>query len=150
MSGYFDQYAAKGNKVLNELAIGLGDEYNIARAARILRCTLHTLRRCLSTEESLHLISQLPLMIKGVYVDGWKVSHRERIRSWDEFLLEMLEAGGATAADDFENRQTAALAVAAVLGVLLKYISEGEMADILAQLPAQLKATLLDLIAENF
>lgn len=146
MSGYFDHYAAKGNHILNELAIKLGDKENIPRAARVLRCTLHTLRRCLSIEESLHLIAQLPMIIKAVYVEGWKVSHGERIKNWDEFLLDLFDADGMSAGSDFENRQTASWAVAAVFSVLMVHISEGEMTDMIAQLPAHLKEPLLELL----
>lgn len=150
MSGYFDHYSAKGNHILNELAIELDDKGNIPRAARVLRCTLHTLRRCLSIEESLHLMAQLPLIIKAVYVDGWKISHRERIKTWDEFLLDLFDIDGAPAGSDFENRQTAALAVAAVFRVLIMHISIGEMADVVAQLPAQLRGALLELLTGDF
>jgi len=150
MSGYFDHYSAKGNHLLSELAAELGEPDNIPRAARVLRCTLHTLRRCLSIEESLHFISQLPLIIKGVYVDGWKVSHKERIKTWDEFLLDLFDADGAPAGSDFEDRESAAIAVAAVLRVLMAHVSAGEMSDIIAQLPAQLKSALLALMTNDF
>lgn len=150
MAGYFDHYSAKGNQLLSELAAGLGEPENIQRAANVLRCTLHTLRRCLSTEESLHFVSQLPLIIKGMYVDGWKISHRERIRTWDEFLLDLYDAAGTPGCGDFDNRQNAAIAVAAVFRVLMTHISAGEMSDVMAQLPAHLRNALLALMTCDF
>jgi len=148
MAGYFDHYSAKGNYILGELAMELRDPDNISRAAGVLRCTLHTLRRCLSIEESLHFISQLPLIIKGMYVDGWKISHKERIRTWDEFLLELSDTGDSPA--DFNDRQNAAIAVAAVFRVLMVHISAGEMSDVVAQLPAPLRNALLSLMSCDF
>lgn len=150
MAGYFDHYSAKGDYMLGELAAELRDPENIPRAARVLRCTLHALRRCLSIEESLHFISQLPLIIKGVYVDGWKISHKERTRTWDEFLLDLSDTSNTPVDNDFNDRQNAAIAVAAVLRVLMAHISAGEMSNVVVQLPAPLRNALLNLMTCDF
>ena len=87
MSLHFEQYAAKGNEFLSVLANEL--ELPRDRSARILRSVLHVLRRHLSVEESLQVVSQLPMMLKAVYVDGWNPSVPRRIKHIDEFLDEI-------------------------------------------------------------
>jgi uncharacterized protein (DUF2267 family) len=146
MSGYYDNYAAKSNQLLHELAFELGNEYDTPRAARVLRSTLHTFRNCLSTEESLQFIAQLPLIIKGVYVDGWKINRRERIRTWEEFMQDIVDADGMPAEHDFVDTATSVKAVAAVFKVLRRYVSEGEMSDILDQLPQKIRQFLIVLL----
>ncbi len=66
----FEKYAAKGNEFINKLAEHLNDPDNRDRAGRILRSVLRALRNRLTVEESLQLISQLPMAIKAVYVEG--------------------------------------------------------------------------------
>ncbi|MRG45319.1 DUF2267 domain-containing protein [Chitinophaga sp. SYP-B3965] len=149
MSGYYDNHAIKGNQLLKELAIELGDGTDISRAARVLRSTLHTLRNYLSTEESLQFISQLPLMIKGVYVDGWTLCEKETASTWEEFKLDVLHLDGLPAEHDFGNMITANQPIAAVFKVLLRYVSGGEMSDILHELPHKLRMSIISLIANR-
>ncbi|MBL7849842.1 MAG: DUF2267 domain-containing protein, partial [Cyclobacteriaceae bacterium] len=83
----FEKYAMKGNEFMNILARRLGDENNRDRAGRVLRHVFAVLRNHISPEESLQLLSQLPVAIKGVYVDGWTLSHaKERARTFDSLV----------------------------------------------------------------
>jgi hypothetical protein len=62
----------------------------LKRSACILRAVLHTLQQYLTVEESLQVVSQLPVMLKAVHVDGWKLSNKPRhIKRVDEFLREV-------------------------------------------------------------
>jgi uncharacterized protein (DUF2267 family) len=51
-----------------------------------LRSVLHALRDRLSIEEGVHFSAQLPLLIKGVYFDGWDPLTVPVKMSKDEFL----------------------------------------------------------------
>lgn len=66
----FEKYVEKGNLFLKELAQELGNPDDKEKAGRVLRTVLHVLRRRLTLEESFDLISQLPMCIKAVYIDG--------------------------------------------------------------------------------
>lgn len=149
MTGYYNNHATKGNQLLHDLAAELGDKKDIPRAARVLRSTLHTLRNYLSTEESLQFISQLPLIIKGVYVDGWTLCEKERANTWEEFKLDVLHQDGLPADHDFGNLILANQAIAAVFKVLLRYVSGGELSDILHELPHKLRLPLIALLADK-
>ena len=56
-------------------------------AYRALRATLKALRDMLTTEQSAKLVAQLPLLLRGVYFEGWTPGkERRRVRHAYEFL----------------------------------------------------------------
>jgi uncharacterized protein (DUF2267 family) len=144
MTHNFDKYASKGNEFLNKLAARLGDNENPHRAMRTLRSVLHALRNRLSTEESLQLMAQLPMVIKAVYVDGWKLnSHHNRIKTMEEFSEEVMREDGLSAWKDFPGVSDATLAIEAVMKTLADYVTAGELHDVIAILPKDMKSRLL-------
>ena len=135
----FEKHVAKGNKFVKEVSEYLGD-VNRDKAGRIMKAVLHSLRDILTVEESLHLIAQLPLVIKGVYVDNWKVSGTpRRIRSIDDFCDDIRHISGLTADEDFPTKEDCLDAVHAVFSVIKETVSEGEIEDIRAIMPKELK-----------
>lgn len=137
MSTHFDKYAAKGNEFLQLVAKDL--EIPREMAERITRAVLHALRNRLSHEESFQLLAQLPMALKGIYVDGWKYSRPfRRINNLGDFLDEVRKEDGKLAGYDFGNNTKAAKAVAAVFKALHYFVSDGEMNDIAGMLPQEL------------
>ncbi|KTD23770.1 Uncharacterized conserved protein (DUF2267) [Legionella lansingensis] len=64
-----------------------GDFKDEAQCYSILRVILHSLRDKLPTELAASLASQLPLILKGVYYDGWNPSHPlNKARGFEEFI----------------------------------------------------------------
>lgn len=140
MSIDFEKYAMKGNEFLNRLAQKLGDEGNRDRAARILRSVLHALRNRLTAEESLQLLSQLPMALKGVYVDGWnKIGPDKGIKTLEDFANEVIKEEGKTAWRDFSNMDEVGQAIHAVIETLVSYVSVDEMEEAFGTLPQELK-----------
>ena len=82
----FEKYAQESNKFLREVSDELQTREDTDHAYRVLRSVFHTLRDILTSEESMHLISQLPMYLKALYVDGWNMQGKKRIRSMEEFL----------------------------------------------------------------
>ncbi len=135
----FEKHVAKGNKFVKDVAEYLGD-VNRDKAGRQLKAVLHCLRDILTVEESLHLIAQLPLFIKGVYVDNWKISGSpKRIRSIEDFCEDLQEISGLTAEEDFPTNEECLDATHAVFSVIKDTVSEGEIEDIRAIMPKELK-----------
>lgn len=136
----FEKYVEDGNRFLKQLAKALETPNDRDHAARICVAVLHAIRDRVTPEESSHLIAQLPMMLKAVYVDGWDMS-RERAdaKTLEEFLEEIREHAPLTAARDFGNDQQARDNVKAFFGVLKQYVDQGEMRDLCAQLPQGVK-----------
>jgi uncharacterized protein (DUF2267 family) len=140
MAYNFEKHAAKGNRFVKEVGEYLGDGSNRDKSVRILKTVLHAIRNQLTVEENLHLISQLPLVIKGIYVDNWKISGSpKRVRTIDGFCEELRYISGITADEDFTTKEDCLDAVHAVFSVIKDHVSEGEIEDIRAIFPGDLK-----------
>ena len=131
------KYADDAHVFLRQVAQELGNRNDVEHAARVTVAVLHTLREKISVEESIHLISQLPLILKGVYVDGWDITREfmSEANTLDEFLEEIREHAPRTAGRDFGDNQQTQENVMAVLRVMRNYVSEGEMNHIKQQMP---------------
>lgn len=91
------------------------------RAYLLLRETLHAIRDFLTVEEAADLSAQLPLLIRGIFFDGWLPAKTPaRPRSVDDFLARVMQAF----ADDPLVEPD--VAVAAVFSLLRRQISPGE------------------------
>jgi uncharacterized protein (DUF2267 family) len=138
MSLNFEKYAAKGNELVNMLAGDL--QVPRDKAGRILRAVLHGLRNRLNIDESFELLSQLPMALKAVYVDGWKPSRKfKRIQHLSEFLDEIRKEDRNQAGYDFGNNTKATEAVKAVFRTLSYFISDGETHDMAEMMPGEIK-----------
>jgi uncharacterized protein (DUF2267 family) len=104
------------------------------RAYHALRAVLHTLRDHLPLHESAQLAAQLPQLIRGMYYEGWKPNHvPAKERHWEQFVSHVSESFALDPeANGIEITQ-------AVLAVLAKHISEGEITDVKRCLPEDLR-----------
>jgi uncharacterized protein (DUF2267 family) len=137
----FEKFAMKGNEFLHHLEANLGIE-DRAHAARILRSTFKVFRNHLAIEESLHLVAQLPMAIKGVYVDGWSPGEYCRITSTEDFILEIIKAEGKSAWRDFSSSEEILESVRAVIGTMKLYVSPEEINQALRTFPAKIYRSL--------
>ena len=136
---HFEAYAQKGNEFINLVSKFL-EIHDRNRAGRIVRSVLHVLRDRLTIEESLHFIAQLPVALKGVYVDGWAVpSKHNHPNTLDDFLDMILIEDNKTAWKDFSNSEEVLEAVIAVFKSFSCYVSQEEMERIMHVLPPYLK-----------
>ncbi|WP_276482258.1 DUF2267 domain-containing protein [Paraflavitalea pollutisoli] len=144
----FNKYAAKGNEVLHLLA----DELHLTRkeALRILRAVLHTIRAHVSVEESLQIIAQLPVALKGLYVDQWKLTTNVwRTRHVHQFMEEVRQHDGVAATRDFGLEDKTEQTVIAVFSALSYYLSEGELHDMLAAFPGEIRTFIQNGLERN-
>jgi len=139
----FNRYAVKANEMLGMLA----EELQITpdKALRLLRCVLHVLRDHMSIQESMQFIAQLPIIIKGIYVEQWNAqTQQRRIHTLEEFLNEVRDHDDWVADYDFESDESTAKIVRAVFKTLYFYVSEGEFEDVIAIMPLPIKKFISD------
>lgn len=136
IQGYFERFTQSGQLFIKEVARALGAPEDRRRALRITKAVLHALRDRLNPAESIQLVAQLPLYIKAIYVDGWKLSDgHAKVRSVRDFF-DLVRRPGAGATDvDLPTEADVHTAVEAVFSVLRGRVSPGELDDIRACLP---------------
>lgn len=129
-----DRSVQQTNRWLSELA----DELQGGRreAYRALRAVLHALRDHINVDEAAHLGAQLPELVRGIYYAEWDPSRTPMAGGADVVLARI--AAEAHLAGTTE----AGFAAQAVLQVLRRHVSAGELDDVMAQLPADLRAVL--------
>ena len=104
------------------------------RAYMALRAVLHAVRDRVGPEDAAHLAAQLPMLVRGFYYEGYHpagkpVADRKRA----DFLARV--ASECSDEDRNEGRVTRA-----VLQVLAKHITPGEVDKIKGALPSEIRA----------
>ena len=131
----FDTTIHKTRQWLNEIEVELGlDDRHLAYTA--LRAVLQTLRDRLTAEEAVQLGAQLPMLVRGLYYEGW-TPHGKPVK-WhrEEFLAVIRSASRAL--DDIDPEDIARV----VLGVLARHVSAGEIKDVRNILPEDIRELL--------
>lgn len=119
----FNHATGQAQEWVRELGRSLG--WHERRAMRLLRSVLHALRDLLTIEEVADLSAQLPLLLRGVYFEGWQPTRAPaRHRKKEDFI--------ARIAADFRNDpiEDTEAAVEAVFALLDRHISEGEISEV--------------------
>lgn len=105
-------------------------EDDAGRALHALRAGLHAIRDRLPLTEAVHLGAQLPTLIRGIYYDGFRTSNDEsRIRS----RADMIDRVHKVLEPDKQLYAPAVLH--AVIALLEKHVSPGEIDKLVATLP---------------
>jgi uncharacterized protein (DUF2267 family) len=135
----FENWVQKGNEFIKEVGEEIG--FKDQKALRITKAVLHALRDRLTAFEAKDLVSQLPMILKAVWCDGWvpEKTPVKTIKTKEEFFDLVLNSPEISAAKDLVNRQDANRAVIAVFSVLKRHLSQGEVDDIGSQFPEEIK-----------
>ena len=129
----FDTTVHKTHTWLHDIMRELGWEDH-HKAYLGLRTTMHALRDRLSVEETAQLGAQLPMLIRGLYYEGWNPTGKpEKVRHKAAFLAPIRDHFR----DDWDVEPEEI--ARAVLKVLTQHISEGEIADVKHCFPAELR-----------
>jgi uncharacterized protein (DUF2267 family) len=99
-----------------------------------LRATLHALRDRLTVEEAAHLGAQLPMLVRGLYYEGWRPAGKPLKEHTATAFIEHVRAEARNPHLDPEA------AVRAVFGLLAERVSAGEIEDVKTVLPRPIRA----------
>lgn len=105
------------------------------QAYSALRAVLQELRDHLTVEEAADFAAQLPMLLRGVYYEGWRPSAVPRSERSAQAFFDAVAARMRGAAE----RVAPQACVPAVLGFLQRQMDPGELRQVQAQLPKQLR-----------
>lgn len=127
-----DRAVHKTNEWLLDLAGRLGTD-DRQQAYQALRAVLHALRDRLSVSEASQLAAELPLVLRGVFFEGWAPAARpSRVREVDEFIADVRERLAPVVRDEAEAF------IRGVFKLLAARVSAGEICDVQKTLPEPL------------
>jgi uncharacterized protein (DUF2267 family) len=130
----FDTSLQKTQVWLNDVMAELDWTEQPQKAYLALRSVLHALRDRLTVEEAVQLGAQLPMLIRGLYYEGWTLKgkpHKERHP--EDFFEHINKAFKRDPAVDPSK------VVRAVFRVLVRHTSPGEIEDVKHILPRPLQ-----------
>ncbi|MBE1490262.1 uncharacterized protein (DUF2267 family) [Plantactinospora soyae] len=129
----FESSLDKTNLILKDIEQAYGwpkERRNQSYAA--LRTVLHLLRDRLPVQESVHFSAQLPMLVRGIYFEGWDPSIVPVKLNREEFLYEV------RAGFPFDVEGGPGSVVTTVLNALRRHITEGEWDDVKSTMPKDL------------
>ncbi len=119
------------HQMIEKLALGPDDA---GRALHALRAGLHAIRDRLPASEVIHLGAQLPVLIRGIYYDGWRLAQDPtRMKNRADVIEHVRHELGS-------DPLPATAVVAAVIELVHEHVSPGEIDNVVATLPKALAA----------
>ncbi|MDX6534387.1 MAG: hypothetical protein QOJ13_3278 [Gaiellales bacterium] len=130
----FSASVSKTNELLHEIEEAYGwPKERRQQSYAALRSVLHALRDRLTVQEAADFAAQLPMLVRGIYYEGWDPSKVPLKLHREEFLDRVAQAFPYEVDGGMERL------VRTVLEVLhRRYVSEGELEDIRSSLPRDL------------
>lgn len=128
----FDTTIQKTNSLLGEIEKELNWENRRNQSYHALRVVLHTLRDRLPLDESVNFSAQLPLILKGVYFDGWNPNIVPIKMNRAEFIMRIGNDLRLDTKDGLEH------VIKVVLKEITQMIGPEEMLKIMGDLPNDL------------
>lgn len=129
----FESSMDKTNVILKEIEQAYGwpkEQRNQSYAA--LRTVLHLLRDRMPVPESVEFAQQLPVLVRGIYFDGWQPENMPIKLNRDDFLYEVRQGFPY----DVEGGPEQVVQV--VLDTLRRHITQGEWQDVKSTMPGDL------------
>jgi len=133
----FDRAVQRANEWLNDLAAELGKDGDRAYAYRVLRSHLHVLRDRVTPDQAVHFASELPLLLRGVFYEGWHASATpETYRDADTFLARLVDQG------QLAGPTEASFAAESTIRMLRRHMTSGQVDELLQALPEAIRRVL--------
>lgn len=139
----FEKYCNESASWINDIADHMRSPGRTDWALSALRAVLHTLRDRTTIEEVFHLSAQLPVLIRGIYFEGYKPSNKPVKLNSEEFVnLIKKRIGPGVDVPVAES-------IRAVIWVLYEKTSPGELSDIRGSMPKDIQKLWKNLMPEE-
>jgi uncharacterized protein (DUF2267 family) len=129
----FDKTVQESNLWLKDIMDRLNTE-DRHHAYSTLRAVLHALRDRIGAESAAHLGAQLPMLLRGLYYEGWDPTNKPTKERHEEAFVAHIARELPRALPDEVHRGTFA-----VLDVLSKHVDRGEAVKIANMFPDELR-----------
>ncbi|CAN5376918.1 hypothetical protein BH23BAC2_BH23BAC2_18000 [soil metagenome] len=136
----FEKFANDAHKYINELAEELGHPEEKNRVLIIWRSVMHTIRDRIHLGESLQIIAPLPMIFKGIYVEGWKYSEKPRLsyQSIEEMKEEVKRLQAQNGEKDFPWLISTEKIILITITSLSKFMTDDHLEQIAVHLPMEI------------
>ena len=132
----FDMTLQKTNHVLRHIEEAYGWPKDLRKQSySALRAVLHAVRDRLTVDEAVDLAAQLPMLIRGLYYEGWKPSKVPLKMGREEFLERVQDDLNFALDPEGWVPQL----VTTVFTALRHHVTEGEFEDIWSAMPKDLR-----------
>ncbi len=107
---------------------------NEQQAYSVLRAVLHALRDRLTVDETANFAAQLPMIVRGVYYEGWKpsvtpIKYKDRTEFYERIRQELRDKTDVDVAHGTD----------AVFALLTEKVTAGEMVNLREMMPPDLR-----------
>jgi uncharacterized protein (DUF2267 family) len=106
------------------------------KAYHTMRTVMHVLRDRLRVDQAAHLSAQLPLIVRGIFFEGWKPARTPLSYKTKEEMKSLIKEYAQV---DYLHDQNLETAIRAVLTTIRNHIDPNEIEDILSGLPEEIK-----------
>jgi uncharacterized protein (DUF2267 family) len=139
----FDKTLQETNLWLTQLMACLGID-DREQAYTVLKATLHAVRDLIGPENATRFAAQLPILLRGVYYEGWRATGTPSKERQKEPFLEHVrrEMPGILGCDT-------ELAIRAVFEVMWERVDEGEIIKLMRIFPRDLRGLWTGLNIRN-
>ncbi|WP_236979527.1 DUF2267 domain-containing protein [Membranihabitans maritimus] len=140
----FEKLTQVSEIYMDELSKELGHPEEKKRVFKIWRAVMHTIRDRIHIGESFDLISPLPIILKGVYVQGWKFAEHPPL---DYMTLEEMKSSVKTLQNQYGERQfpwkkPTEVIISDTLNSLERFLPKAQSSHIINQMPKEIKEYL--------
>lgn len=108
------------------------------QAYSMLRAVLHAIRDRLTPEEVAHLGSQLPMIVRGFYFEGWRPALAPNAFTTTEQFLDHVRSSLGPGSEPRPGTPDIRAATRAVLELLVDRVDHEQLRHVTAQLPEKI------------
>ncbi len=142
--GMLETTVQKTHEWLRDIKDGLGFD-NDRAAYAALRATLHALRDQLTTDQVAQLGAQLPVLVRGIYYEGWNPDSRLDAGARRPDLLESIRHELREHLELHDTERIARI----VFDVVTRHVTAGEIDKIVNSLPREIRALWPQPVSKN-
>ncbi|MBK6265884.1 DUF2267 domain-containing protein [Marivirga sp. S37H4] len=140
----FEKFSHESNRFINKLSEELGHPEEQNRSFILLRSVMHVIRDRIAIPESFDLMSQLPLILRGIYTEQWKFHDKPPLEydTIEEMKEEVKNLQSRFGEVEFNWEKSTEELISIVINCLKEYLSEGQIDHIRSQMPKEVKGLI--------